>query len=112
MSPTSRPAETGSITIRLSSRRSPGSRLQFGKPVLLINGDSHIYETDHPLANPASVRGKIHNTPAVPNLTRITVQGSTNKPAEWLKLTIDPSKSQPFSWVNVPYCIDPLAACQ
>jgi hypothetical protein len=86
--------------------------LQFGKPVLLINGDSHIYETDHPLANPASVRGKIHNTPAVPNLTRITVQGSTNKPAEWLKLTIDPSKSMPFSWVNVPYCIDPLAACQ
>ena len=32
----------------------------------------------------------IHGTQAVPNLTRITVQGSTNAPAEWLRLTIDP----------------------
>jgi len=48
----------------------------------------------------------------VPNLTRITVQGSTNAPAEWLKLSIDAHKPGVFSWVNVPYCKDPLTSCQ
>ena len=84
----------------------------FGRPVLLFNGDSHLFEADRPLANPASATGMIHGTQAVPNLTRITVQGSTNKPAEWLRLTIDPRKQQPFSWKNVPYCNDPLTTCQ
>jgi len=64
--------------------------LKFKRPVLLINGDSHVYETDKPLANPTSTTGVIHHTQAVPNLTRITVQGSTIIPSEWLRLTIDP----------------------
>ena len=37
---------------------------------------------------------------------RITVEGSTNKPREWLRLTIDPRASQIFSWENVVYCDD------
>lgn len=86
--------------------------LQFGKPVLLINGDSHLYEADHPLADSSSPTGVIHHTASVPNLTRITVQGSTNKPGEWLRLTIDSRTHDVFSWQNVPYCIDPLASCQ
>ncbi len=86
--------------------------VQFGRPVLLLNGDSHVYGTDQPLADPASATGMIHGTQAVPNLTRITVQGSTNAPAEWLKLTIDPRKHEVFSWENIPYCIDPLSSCQ
>lgn len=85
--------------------------LQFHRPVLLLNGDTHLYFTDRPLANPTSTTGVIHKTPAVPNLTRVVVQGSTNAPAEWLRLTIDPRKVQPFTWVNVPYCADPLGAC-
>ncbi len=64
--------------------------LHFGRPVLLLNGDSHLFEADHTLADPSSPTGLIHGTPAVANLTRITVQGSTNKPREWLRLTIDP----------------------
>ncbi len=85
----------------------------FGRPVLLLNGDSHLFEADHPLADPASATGVVHGTPAVPNLTRITVQGSTNAPAEWLRLTIDTSnRSTPFSWANVPYCRDPNTSCQ
>lgn len=84
----------------------------FARPVLLLNGDSHVYEQDNPLADPNSATGVIHHTQAVPNLTRITVQGSTNAPAEWLRLTIDTRKSQVFSWTNVPYCKDPLASCQ
>jgi hypothetical protein len=86
--------------------------LAYGGPVLLLNGDSHLYETDHPLADPTSSTGVIHGTPAVPNLTRITVQGSTNAPAEWLRLTINPSsKTAPFTFTNVPYCTDPLTSC-
>jgi len=86
--------------------------LAFGRPVLLLNGDSHLYEADQPLADPNSPTGRIHNTPAVGNLTRITVQGSTNAPAEWLRLTIDTSHTPAFTWTNVPYCADPNTQCQ
>ena len=86
--------------------------VRFGQPVLLINGDSHVFGTDQPLAKPNSATGSIHGTQAVPNLTRITVQGSTTAPAEWLRLTVDPGSAQVFSWENVPYCRDPLTSCQ
>jgi len=85
--------------------------LGFGKPVLLINGDSHVFGSDTPLADPNSATGKIHKTKAVPNLTRITVQGSTSAPAEWLRLTIDTDTPQVFRWTNVPYCGTPATAC-
>jgi hypothetical protein len=95
-------------------RRLADLSIAFGNPVLLLNGDSHLYESDKPLADPSSSTGVIHGTPAVANLTRITVQGSTNAPAEWLRLTIDTSnRASPFSWTNVPYCANPLSAtCQ
>ena len=80
-----------------------------GLEVLLLNGDTHLFNVDQPLANPNSETGKIHHTQAVPNLTRITVQGSTNSPAEWLKLTIDGRKPYPFSWQNKVYCQNPLS---
>ena len=87
--------------------------VSFAKPVLLLNGDSHLFEADRPLADPASATGAVHATQAVPNLWRITVQGSTNAPAEWLRLTIDTSnRTAPFSWTNVPYCRDPSTSCQ
>ena len=86
--------------------------LQFGRPVLLLNGDSHLFGADHPLAMPSSPQGLIHHTLPVPNFTRITAQGSTNAPAEWLRLTIDITKPGVFSWTNVPYCKDPLSSCQ
>jgi hypothetical protein len=75
----------------------------FCRPVLVLNGDSHIYQADQPLADATSATGMIHHTQAVPNLTRITVQGSTNTPNEWLKLTIDPSSANVFTWTNVCY---------
>ena len=85
--------------------------LHFRRPVLLLNGDSHLFGADRPLADPASATGLIHGAPAVPNLTRITVQGSTNAPAEWLRLTIDPHSPGVFSWQNVAYCANPTVAC-
>jgi hypothetical protein len=86
--------------------------VNFGRPVLLLNGDTHVYFEDQPLANPASNTGVIHHTQPVPNLTRIVVQGSTTAPSEWLRLTIDTRKQQPFTWTNVAYCKDPLTSCQ
>jgi hypothetical protein len=83
-------------------RRLADLSVHFGKPVLLINGDSHIYEADHPLADPSSATGQIHGTQAVLNLTRITVQGSTNA-KEWLKLSIDPRQPDLFTWERVQY---------
>jgi hypothetical protein len=77
--------------------------VHFERPVLLINGDSHVFGADQPLADPNSATGKIHKAQAVPNLTRITVQGSVNTPSEWLRLTIDPHTRDVFSWENVVY---------
>lgn len=82
-------------------RRLAALSLSFGRPVLLLTGDSHLYLRDRPLADPDSPTGRIHHTPAVPNLTRIVVQGATNHPAEWLRVTIDPSTPQVFDFVNV-----------
>ena len=89
----------------------------FGKPVLLFNGDSHVYRSDNPLmagapcvietapgataapCNTASVPAATGNPDPylnqpygynVPNFHRVTVHGSTT-PLEWLKLTIDPA---------------------
>ena len=100
----------------------------FGKPVLLLNGDSHVYRSDNPLvaAAPcvmepssgaaaiacASSNDAYQNQPggySVPNFHRITVHGSTT-PVEYLKLTIDPAANAansaeafgPFSWKRVP----------
>lgn len=86
--------------------------VNFNHPVLLLNGDSHLYGFDYPLADPNSSTGMIHKTRAVPNLQRITVQGSTNGPAEWLRLTIDPRHKPTFSFTNIAYCKDPLGSCQ
>jgi hypothetical protein len=94
----------------------------FGKPVLLFNGDSHVYRSDNPLVNgapcviePSSgavvVPCTTSNMPAgsnnpadpylnqpigynVPNFHRVVVHGSTT-PLEWLKLTVDPTANAP-----------------
>ena len=63
-------------------------------------------DSRQPIADPSSATGQIHGTPAVTNLTRITVQGSTNKPREWLRLTVDPHSPAVFSWQRVTYCDD------
>jgi hypothetical protein len=54
--------------------------------VLLVQGDSHIYRVDDPLA--------------LPNFTRLVVHGET-LPFEYLRLTIHPRSSEVFSWERV-----------
>ncbi len=96
---------------------------QFGKPVLLINGDSHGYRSDNPLVQGApcqmeSSAGVVActndayaNQPFgynVRNFHRIVVHGST-APMEWLKLQVKsgesagrsgPDRFGPFSWTR------------
>lgn len=70
----------------------------FEKPVLLIEGDSHAFVQDTPLANGSPVHGV---TTKAPNVTRIVVQGSADFPLEWLKLTVDDDDPEVFSWTRV-----------
>jgi hypothetical protein len=67
--------------------------IEYGKPVLVVQGDTHVYKTDRPLLNGDALHGI---TESVPNLTRLVVQGETT--SEWLKLRIDPRTPEVFSW--------------
>jgi Calcineurin-like phosphoesterase len=67
----------------------------FGKPVLLIEGDTHTYLVDHPFT-PGDPRFGVYATVAAPNVTRIVVQGETS--SEWLRLQVDPQGASLFSW--------------
>lgn len=102
----------------------------FGKPVMLINGDSHMYRSDNPLVENAPcvietgapdstthacADDAYDNQPHgyhVPNFHRIVVHGGTTFPAqplEYTRLTDDPHSDAPnglwsfgpFSWERV-----------
>jgi hypothetical protein len=76
----------------------------FGKPVLMFNGDSHVYQSGNPFS-PSDPNYNIHPGYTVPDFHRVVVHGSTF-PLEWLKLSIDPRADNattdtsfgPFSW--------------
>ncbi|MBA2298507.1 MAG: hypothetical protein H0W14_10785 [Actinobacteria bacterium] len=79
----------------------------FGKPVLLLAGDSHQLKIDRPLANAgpdefAPFNAIYGTTTPVPNLTRVIVQGSTSLPSSWVRLTIDPRSAELFEIAIVP----------
>ena len=67
----------------------------FGRPVLMFNGDSHVYRSDNPLAATDPLN-YMHPGYDVANFHRIVVHGST-LPLEWLRLTVDPRQSAPVS---------------
>ena len=77
--------------------------LRFRRPVLLLNGDSHKFTDDYPLADPARQQNKTNYGIGkdVPNLHRITVNGSTTPCHEWLKLTVDPQVAGVFSYQRI-----------
>lgn len=80
----------------------------FGKPVLLLNGDSHVYKSDNPMSTANPLDAIYSPALNVPNFHRVVVHGSTF-PLEWLKLTIDPAKNAPngadafgpFAWERI-----------
>ena len=61
--------------------------LGFGKPVLFVNGDTHLYKLDQPIADPATGR-PLHN------FTRVVVFGSPQ--TRWIRAGIAPSSPQLF----------------
>jgi Calcineurin-like phosphoesterase len=69
----------------------------FGRPVLLLEGDSHRFTVDRPLVAGSVLHGV---TTAAPNLTRVIVEGETI--GEWLRLRIDPNADQLFTWARMP----------
>jgi hypothetical protein len=86
----------------------------FAKPVLIFNGDSHVYRSENPsptagcvweTSTPCVSVASIHPGYDVPNFHRVVVHGSTF-PLEWLKLAVVPaanlqagaSSFGPFSW--------------
>jgi hypothetical protein len=79
----------------------------FGKPVLMFNGDSHVYQSHNPLSAADSL-AYMHPGYDVPNFHRIVVHGST-LPVEYLRFTIMPGANAangpdafgPFSWNRV-----------
>ncbi|MGZ0151311.1 metallophosphoesterase [Kribbella sp. WER1] len=74
----------------------------FRGPVYLFNGDSHVYNSDKPLAaNSAWTKFYGVTTPAG-NLSRITVDGSTGD-NDYLRVTIDPRNPAVLSWTRVPF---------
>lgn len=75
--------------IRLLAERATA----FARPVLLVQGDSHRYLVDQPLANGSAAYGI---EAPVPNLTRVVVEGETAE--EWLKLRVDPASPEVFAW--------------
>jgi hypothetical protein len=94
----------------------------FAKPVLMFNGDSHVFRSDNPLTQGARCLNEsgssvvacsiddwtAHPTYNVPNFHRIVVHGSTT-PLEYLRVSIDtdhppaagPNSFGPFSWERV-----------
>ncbi|MHB8666487.1 MAG: hypothetical protein ACYC7B_03090 [Burkholderiales bacterium] len=62
--------------------------LDFGKPVILIHGDTHRYRVDHPLLDPATHK-------PLRNFTRIESFGSPF--VDWIKVSVDPASAQLLS---------------
>jgi len=73
----------------------------FDGPVYLFDGDSHVFNVDHPLAAGSTWLGFYDVTGTADNLTRITVVGSTLGETEWLKVTTH-STGAPLTWEQIP----------
>jgi hypothetical protein len=77
---------------------------EFGKPVLLLEGDSHKFNVDNPYSTSSTLHPLHPSTPVVGDITRVVVEGSDAGRTEYLRLTVDPRKksSALFSWERVP----------
>ncbi|WP_344808279.1 metallophosphoesterase [Microlunatus ginsengisoli] len=74
----------------------------FRRPVYLFNGDSHVYNSDRPLAPGSAWLDFYHVSAPARNLSRVTVDGSDNA-KDYLRVRIDPTDRQVLSWNRVPF---------
>lgn len=74
----------------------------FNGPVYLFNGDSHVFNSDNPLAAGSKWLPFYGIDQPVPNLSRVTVDGSTNV-NNYLRVTVHPAGPQVLTWTRVPF---------
>ncbi|HEX3335656.1 MAG TPA: hypothetical protein VHS54_04295 [Jatrophihabitans sp.] len=74
----------------------------FRGPVYLFNGDSHVYNSDNPLAAGSPWLSFYKITTAVTNLSRITIDGSTAV-NNYLRVSVQPRGPQVLTWTRVPF---------
>ncbi|WP_148615370.1 hypothetical protein [Nocardioides rubriscoriae] len=78
----------------------------FAGDVYLFNGDSHVYNSDHPLAPGSPLLARytaLGVTGSAAKVERITVDGSSNN-LDWLKVTVNrPGAAEALSWERIPY---------
>ncbi|TDW66205.1 metallophosphoesterase [Kribbella pratensis] len=74
----------------------------FRGPVYLFNGDSHVYNSDKPLAASSPWTKFYGVTTPAENLSRITVDGSTGD-NDYLRVTIDSHNPAVLTWARVPF---------
>lgn len=75
----------------------------FRGEVYLVNGDSHVFNSDQPLATGSPWLATYGITGAANNLHRVTVDGSANN-TDWLKVTITRGGTTPaLAFERVPY---------
>jgi hypothetical protein len=68
--------------------------IAFGKPVAYVHGDSHYFRIDKPFLDSKGQR--------IENFTRVETfgdnQGNGTNDVNWLKVTVDPSSREVFSY--------------
>ena len=74
----------------------------FDGPVYLFDGDSHAYNSDRPLASGSSWLSTYGVQGAADNLTRVTVDGSSNN-TDYLRVTVGAAGAHLLSWERMPY---------
>jgi hypothetical protein len=74
----------------------------YGRPVYLFNGDSHVFNVDNPLGAGSSWLPFYGIGQPVPNLTRITVDGSSNA-NDYLRVTVNRHGGEVLGWTKVPF---------
>jgi hypothetical protein len=67
--------------------------IAFGKPVVLVHGDSHFFRIDKPFG---ARLGRGVATPAVENFTRVETFGAPNH--HWIHVTVDVDDPQVFTF--------------
>jgi hypothetical protein len=69
--------------------------LRFGKPVVLVHGDSHYFRIDKPLGM-KSTRRVATEVPSIENFTRVEPFGFTMH--HWIHVTVDPDDREVFTF--------------
>ena len=63
--------------------------MSFGKPVLFVHGDSHVFRVDKPLFN-------TQNSRTLENFTRVEVFGSPD--VHWVRIVVEPDNPNLYSY--------------